>query len=284
MRAAASTTRRRSATRPSAGRCRASSSAPRTARSRSAASTSRPAITAASRTRSWRTAGFAPATSARSRPDGRITIRGHAKEVIHVAGFNVFPAEVEGFLLTHPDVARAAVLGVPHPRRGAVLQAFVVARPGREVEPAELLRFARPRIAGYKVPYDIAGRRRAAAAGLGQARPRGAARGADGPRRIVRGRRRAGRRARRRAAVRRPRRRRRSSRSAAEMRFRSYRAGEVICREGEPGETMFVIVDGLVQVRVLDLRRRRGPRAVDLRRRPAGRQAAPRRRRSARRR
>src|SRR5215203_3851930 len=40
---------------------------------------------------------------------------------------------------------------------------------------------------------------------------------------------------------------------AAEMRFRAYREGEVICREGEPGESMFVILDGLVQVRVLDL-------------------------------
>jgi acyl-CoA synthetase (AMP-forming)/AMP-acid ligase II len=88
-------------------------------------------------------------------PDGRITIHGHAKEVIHVAGFSVFPAEVEGFLMTHPAVARAAVVGVPHPRRGSALRAFVVARPGHAVEPAELLRFARPRIAGYKLPYDI---------------------------------------------------------------------------------------------------------------------------------
>jgi NTE family protein len=40
---------------------------------------------------------------------------------------------------------------------------------------------------------------------------------------------------------------------AAEMRYRAYRAGEIICREGEPGESMFVILDGLVQVRVFEL-------------------------------
>ena len=54
-----------------------------------------------------------------------------------MAGFNVFPAEVEGFLLTHPDVAQAVVVGVPHERMGEVLEAYVVPAPGRDIEPAD---------------------------------------------------------------------------------------------------------------------------------------------------
>jgi acyl-coenzyme A synthetase/AMP-(fatty) acid ligase len=63
----------------------------------------------------------------------------------------VFPAEVETFLLTHPEVSEAAVVGVPHARMGAVVKAYVVA----DAAPAELVRFARKHIAGYKVPYGI---------------------------------------------------------------------------------------------------------------------------------
>jgi acyl-CoA synthetase (AMP-forming)/AMP-acid ligase II len=86
---------------------------------------------------------------------GYLTIQGRAKELVHVGGFNVFPTEVEGFLLTHPDVAQAAAVGVRHERMGEVLEAFVVPRDGAKLEPADLLRYARPRIAGYKLPYSI---------------------------------------------------------------------------------------------------------------------------------
>jgi len=87
--------------------------------------------------------------------DGYLRISGRAKEVVQVGGLNVFPAEVEGFLLTHPDVLQAAVVGVPHETMGEVLQAFVVARPGSDLAPPALLQYARARIAGYKLPYAI---------------------------------------------------------------------------------------------------------------------------------
>jgi acyl-CoA synthetase (AMP-forming)/AMP-acid ligase II len=87
--------------------------------------------------------------------DGRLSITGRAKEVVQVAGFSVFPAEVEGFLLTHPDVAQAAVVGAPHEQVGEVLQAFVVPREGAELTPSALLQFARGKIADYKLPYGI---------------------------------------------------------------------------------------------------------------------------------
>jgi len=87
--------------------------------------------------------------------DGRVRIAGRAKELVHVAGFNVFPAEVEGVLLTHPDVAQVVIVGIPHATMGEVLQAFIVPRSGADLTPAALLRFARQKIAGYKLPYAI---------------------------------------------------------------------------------------------------------------------------------
>ncbi|MFL5658672.1 MAG: class I adenylate-forming enzyme family protein [Ktedonobacteraceae bacterium] len=86
---------------------------------------------------------------------GNLSIAGRAKDMICVAGLSVFPAEVESFLLTHPDVVQAAIVGVPHASMGEVLQAFIVARPGSNLTPTMLLQFARARIAGYKLPYAI---------------------------------------------------------------------------------------------------------------------------------
>ncbi len=86
---------------------------------------------------------------------GNLTIAGRAKEVVHVGGFNVFPAEVESFLLTHPAIAQAAVIGVPHRALGEALEAFVVVDPGATLQPRELIAFARAGIAGYKVPYAV---------------------------------------------------------------------------------------------------------------------------------
>ncbi len=86
---------------------------------------------------------------------GNLIISGRAKEVIHVGGFNVFPGEVESFLLTHPEIAQAAVIGVPHRVMGEALQAFVVPAPGGTLDPRDVTRFARGGIAGYKVPYSV---------------------------------------------------------------------------------------------------------------------------------
>jgi fatty-acyl-CoA synthase len=74
---------------------------------------------------------------------------------VNVGGFNVSPAEVEAVLAGHDSVAAAVVVGVGGDATGQALHAFVVARPGAEVDRAGLLRFARARIAGYKLPYVI---------------------------------------------------------------------------------------------------------------------------------
>jgi len=72
-----------------------------------------------------------------------------------VGGFNAYPAEIENALLRHPDVAQAAVVGVPDPRLGEVGMAFVVARPGSTLDAESLMLWARDQMANYKVPRMV---------------------------------------------------------------------------------------------------------------------------------
>ena len=84
---------------------------------------------------------------------GRLRIVGRKKDMFIVGGFNAYPAEIEGFLLNHPAIAQAAVIGVPDGRLGQVGKAFVV-RKGA-VEAQELLDWCRERMAGFKVPRSV---------------------------------------------------------------------------------------------------------------------------------
>jgi len=87
--------------------------------------------------------------------DGYIYIYDRVKDMIISGGENIYPAEVESALFSHPAVADVAVIGVPDEKWGEAVKAFVVKRPGAEVTPEELIAFARERIAGYKVPRSI---------------------------------------------------------------------------------------------------------------------------------
>jgi acyl-CoA synthetase (AMP-forming)/AMP-acid ligase II len=76
-----------------------------------------------------------------------------------VGGFNAYPAEIEGFLMEHPAVAQAAVIGVPDERLGQVGQAFVVldgAVADGGVTAGELIAWSKTRMAGFKVPRSVA--------------------------------------------------------------------------------------------------------------------------------
>jgi acyl-CoA synthetase (AMP-forming)/AMP-acid ligase II len=91
---------------------------------------------------------------------GRLRIVGRKKDMFIVGGFNAYPAEIEGFLLEHPAVAQAAVIGVADERMGQVGKAFVVAKSpdgGRDgaVTADELIAWSRDRMAGYKVPRYV---------------------------------------------------------------------------------------------------------------------------------
>ncbi len=84
--------------------------------------------------------------------DGYLFLCDRAADVVVSGGVNIYPAEIEGALLRHPAVVDAAVLGGPHADWGEELVAFVVARDGEEVDPAELEAHCRREIAGFKCP------------------------------------------------------------------------------------------------------------------------------------
>ena len=84
---------------------------------------------------------------------GRLRVVGRKKDMFIVGGFNAYPAEIEGFLMHHPAVAQAAVIGVPDERLGQVGKAFVV--PNGAVSAEELIGWCRERMAGFKVPRSL---------------------------------------------------------------------------------------------------------------------------------
>jgi acyl-CoA synthetase (AMP-forming)/AMP-acid ligase II len=86
---------------------------------------------------------------------GYYTMIGRKKDMFIVGGFNAYPAEIEGFLMEHPAVAQAAVIGVPDERMGQVGKAFVVRRAGQELGGPELIAWSRERMAGFKVPRAV---------------------------------------------------------------------------------------------------------------------------------
>ena len=87
--------------------------------------------------------------------DGYIYIQDRMKDMIISGGENVYPAEVESTIYGHPDVDEVAVIGVPDDRWGEAVKACVVAKPGRTVDPDNVIAWARERIAAFKVPKSI---------------------------------------------------------------------------------------------------------------------------------
>ena len=86
---------------------------------------------------------------------GCLRIVGRIKDMFIVGGFNAYPAEIENALLCHPDIAQAAVIGIPDERLGEVGMAFVVAREGAEVTPDAVIAWSREQMANYKVPRVV---------------------------------------------------------------------------------------------------------------------------------
>jgi long-chain acyl-CoA synthetase len=87
--------------------------------------------------------------------DGYFSIVDRKKDLIIASGFNIVPREVEEVLFTHPHVLEAAVVGVPDPKRGETVKAFVVLKQGQRATVEELRDFCRERLAPYKVPAMI---------------------------------------------------------------------------------------------------------------------------------
>jgi long-chain acyl-CoA synthetase len=88
-------------------------------------------------------------------PDGFVSIVDRIKEIIITGGFNVMPSEVESALREHPDVADAAVVGVPRADGSEDVVAAVQLVPGATLDEAALRQHCRSCLAAYKVPRRI---------------------------------------------------------------------------------------------------------------------------------
>lgn len=84
--------------------------------------------------------------------EGQLDIVGREKDMIIRGGENIYPAEIESFLATHPDVEEAYVVGVPDDRLGEEVAAFVRLRAGAQVTDHDLIAYSERKIARYKIP------------------------------------------------------------------------------------------------------------------------------------
>ncbi|GAA3155891.1 long-chain fatty acid--CoA ligase [Blastococcus jejuensis] len=87
--------------------------------------------------------------------DGDLHLVDRRSDLVLVSGFNVYPAEVERVLDSHPAVAESAVIGVPDPRTGSAVRAVVVLVPGEKLTFEELQAHAAASLARYKVPTSV---------------------------------------------------------------------------------------------------------------------------------
>jgi len=87
--------------------------------------------------------------------DGRLFVEGRDDDMIISGGENVFPQEVEDLLAGHPAIADTAVIGVPDAEFGQRLKAFVVRRPGTELDAEAVRSHVRAHLARHKVPRDV---------------------------------------------------------------------------------------------------------------------------------
>jgi long-chain acyl-CoA synthetase len=87
--------------------------------------------------------------------EGFLTLLDRKNDMVVRGGFNVYPAEVEQAFAAHPDVAEAAVVGVPHAVLGEDVVACVVLRDRADTSPEELVDFCRQRVADYKAPRTV---------------------------------------------------------------------------------------------------------------------------------
>ena len=83
---------------------------------------------------------------------GYVTIVGRSKDLIISGGYNVYPAEVEGYINDLPGVAESALVGVPHPDFGEVGVAVVIPKPGSQLDGEQIVARLKSQLANFKIP------------------------------------------------------------------------------------------------------------------------------------
>jgi fatty-acyl-CoA synthase len=86
---------------------------------------------------------------------GRTIFRGRLREVLRISHFMVAPGEIEAYLMTHPQVLQAFVIGIPDPRTNEAAVAYVIPRPGATLSEADVIAHCQGRIASFKIPRHV---------------------------------------------------------------------------------------------------------------------------------
>jgi fatty-acyl-CoA synthase len=86
---------------------------------------------------------------------GYVRIVGRKKDMIIRGGQNIYPAEIENYLMSHPEIQMVAVVGVPDSLAGERVWAFVMLRDGATLTSGDVLQYAREGLAPYKVPEQV---------------------------------------------------------------------------------------------------------------------------------
>jgi acyl-CoA synthetase (AMP-forming)/AMP-acid ligase II len=87
--------------------------------------------------------------------EGYLSIFDRKKDIINRAGENIYPAEIEDYLVTHPKIKMAAVIGVPSQVGGERVRAYILPMEGVELTETEVVDYCRGQIANYKLPEEV---------------------------------------------------------------------------------------------------------------------------------
>ncbi len=87
--------------------------------------------------------------------EGYLTITDRKQDMFITAGFNCYPAEIEGLMLANPAYAQVAIIGIPDPHKGEVALAFVLPRTDMRCDEHEVIQWCRENMANYKVPRHV---------------------------------------------------------------------------------------------------------------------------------
>lgn len=86
---------------------------------------------------------------------GYLHIMGRKKDLIIRSGQNIYPAEIEAYLVTHPDIQEAAVVGAPSAVSGEEVWAFIILKPGAEMSVRQVLEYCRNELEPFKIPNQV---------------------------------------------------------------------------------------------------------------------------------
>ena len=88
-------------------------------------------------------------------PEGFYKITGRIKDMIIRGGENIYPAEIENFLLTHPDILEVQVVGLPDAKFVEQVSAWIILKPDAALDAGGVKEFCKEKIAHYKIPYYV---------------------------------------------------------------------------------------------------------------------------------